>query len=338
MRRRTRAADASAGDRPALDRRALVAGGLAALAAASAPGVRAQGDGTGIPDPREDRGDGPTDGTSIPDAHEVAGEALGPSGGGASIFPAHRVLSYYGFPGNPYMGILGEYEPEELLARLRDQAAAYAAVDDSRPWRLAFETMASVAQAEAGDDGLYLERTDPAVIQRYIDFTAANDLLLILDCQFGRDTLANELAAVREYLRQPHVHLALDPEFMVAAGEQPGVHLGSITGALVTEAQTTVAGWARADGVPPKLLVVHQFNVYMISDKDVIAPVDGVQLVIDADGWGSPDEKRLSYDVVIAQQPIEWHGIKGFYRQDVPLMTEREVLALDPAPSLVIYQ
>jgi hypothetical protein len=198
--------------------------------------------------------------------------------------------------------------------------------------------IASVAQADAGSDGLYLMRTDPSIVQRYIDFTAENGLQLILDVQFGRDTLENELAGVREYLRYPHVHLALDPEFKVPEGERPGVDLGFITGPLVTQAQETVAEWAREDGVPPKILIVHQFHYYMIQEKELIAPVPGVQLVIDEDGWGTPDEKRLTYDVVITQAPIEWNGIKLFYRQDDPLMTEAEVLALNPSPDLVMYQ
>ena len=279
------------------------------------------------------------DGTDVPDVLPADGAAVIPAEG---VFPGYRVLAYYGFPGNPYMGILGEHEPEALLALLQEQAAAYIAApepaEEARPWRLAFETMASVAQAEAGADGLYLIRTDPAVIQRSIDFTAANGLLLVLDCQFGRDTLEAELAGVREYLRHPHVHLALDPEFKVPEGERPGVDLGFITGPLVTQAQETVAAWAREDGLAPKFLVVHQFHPYMIQEKGLISPVPGVQLVIDADGWGSPAEKAFSWDLVIAQEPIEHHGIKLFYRQDAPLMTPDEVLALAPAVDFIMYQ
>ena len=289
-----------------------------------------------------------SDGTDITDEHEVAGSDLPASQPTAvpeqteplpgAIFPDHRVLAYYGFPGNPYMGILGEYDMETLHERILEQVAEYEAVDNSRPWKPAFEVIASVAQADAGADGLYILPTDPAVIQEYIDFTAANELLLILDLQFGHDTITNELGRLREYLRYPHVHPALDPEFMMAPGEQPGVHLGAITAKKVRYAQRRVAEWAREDQVPPKFLIVHQFNYYMIEDKENITPIEGVQLVIDADGWGPPEDKWMSYEVVITNSEIEFNGIKHFYRQDVPLMTPAETLAFTPSPDLIMYQ
>ena len=126
------------------------------------------------------------------------------------------------------MGILGEYAKEDLLPLLQEQAAAYEAVDPSRPVKLAYEVIASVAQRDAGADGNYLEYTDSAWVQEYVDYTAANDLLLILDMQYGRNSTEQEIDAVEEYLLYPHVHLALDPEFHVADGEVPGEDLGQI--------------------------------------------------------------------------------------------------------------
>ena len=157
-----------------------------------------------------------------PAAARVAAQGDGTGGAGDYLLPANRILSYYGFPTNELMGILGEYSKEDLLPILREQAAAYAAADPSRPVKLAYEVIASVAQRDAGADGNYLEYTDPGWIQEYVDFTAANDLLLILDMQYGYNTTEQELNAVREYLLYPHVHLALDPEFSVNDGEVPG--------------------------------------------------------------------------------------------------------------------
>ncbi|MGH2532238.1 MAG: hypothetical protein ACRDJW_08000 [Thermomicrobiales bacterium] len=254
------------------------------------------------------------------------------------ILPDQRVLSYYGFPGNPLMGIVGEYEMEELLGLLQDQAAEYEAADPSRPVKLAFEIIATVAQRDPMDNGQYIAYTDDAIIQQYVEFTAEHDVLLILDVQFGLSSVEAQIDSVRKWLTYPHVHLALDPEFMVQPGQQPGVHLGSIEGSDVTYAQEEMAKLAREEGIPPKILIVHQFNIFMINNKEVVAPVEGVQLVIDADGWGPPADKAASYEVVITQEPIEFHGVKLFYRQDEPLMSAAEILALDPTPDLVIYQ
>lgn len=289
---------------------------LAALIAASAwiGPVLAQGDGTQGPD-------------ELPMTTEQE-----------PLLPAHRILSYYGFPGNELMGILGEYEKEELLAILQNQAAEYEAVDNSRPWLLAFEVIASVAQRDAGADGNYLEYILDETIQEYVDFTAENGLLLILDMQFGYNTVEQEVNAVRDFLAYPHVHLALDPEFAVDEGEVPGEVLGTIDAADVRVAQEMLAEISAEAGIPPKLLVVHQFNLHSISNREQIEQIPGVQYVLEVDGWGDPEAKRETYNVVGGAVPHEFYGFKLWYRQDEPLMTPAEVLSLTPSPDLVIYQ
>jgi hypothetical protein len=86
------------------------------------------------------------------------------------------------------------------------------------------------------------------------------------------------------------------------------------------------------------MLLVHQFHHYMIEDKGEIEPMAGVDLVIDMDGWGPPHMKLDTWNVVIKQEPIEYHGIKLFYGQDDPLMPAADIMALEPTPDVVIYQ
>jgi hypothetical protein len=278
------------------------------------------------------------DGTDIesvksrPVAQPVDGELL----------PTYRLLTYYGFPTNPNMGILGEYGVNDDLDGLRDalveQAAGYEAADPTRPVLPGFEIIASVAQAEPMSDGSYLVHTDAELVQQYVDYTAANDMPLFLDYQFGRTSIEDELAAAEEWMSYPHVHLALDPEFKMLPTEVPGVDLGAIDAADVTLAQEWLADFAASNDLPPKVLVVHQFFYTMIQNKEQLAPVPGVQLVIDMDGHGPPWMKADSYGVVITQQPIEFHGMKLFYPFDDPLLTPEEVLAFSPPPDMVIYQ
>ncbi|MCA9858287.1 MAG: twin-arginine translocation signal domain-containing protein [Thermomicrobiales bacterium] len=269
---------------------------------------------------------------------EIAAQGDGTGVAGEYLLPNNRILSYYGFPTNELMGILGEYAKEDLLPILQEQAAAYEAVDPSRPVKLAYEVIASVAQRDAGADGNYLEYTSPDWIQEYVDFTAANDLLLILDMQYGYNTTEQELNAVREYLMYPHVHLALDPEFSVNEGEVPGEVLGQIDAADVNWALQELATLSAENGLPPKILVVHQFNLYSITNKEQIAAPEGVQFVLEVDGWGDPEAKRETYSVVAGEVPFDFYGFKLWYQQDVPLMTPEEVLALVPSPDIVIYQ
>lgn len=254
------------------------------------------------------------------------------------LLPEYRILTFYGFPGDANMGILGEYDKETLLEQLREQAAAYEAADPSRPVLIGMEVIASVAQKEAQPDGSYLLDTPSEVLDEYAAFTAENDILLFLDVQIGRRTVQAEVEGLRPWLELPHVHLALDPEFAMREGELPGEHIGQIDATDIAFSQQYLANLSAEMGIPPKVLIVHQFIESMIENKDQVTPVAGVQLVIDSDGWGTPDDKRATYDAVIGCCPIEFDGVKLFYQQDVPLMTPEEVLGLDPVPDVIIYQ
>lgn len=262
---------------------------------------------------------------------------VGSSMAGA-IFPENRVLSFYGFPGVEQMGILGAYELPELLVLLEEQAAAFEAVDPSRPVKLALEVITSVAQSWEGDDGDYLAYIGRNMLMEYIDFAAANDLLIILDMQFGRKTVQQEFDAVREFLLYPHVHLALDPEFAVDEGEVPGTVVGQIDAADVQYALEELATLSRENNLPPKLLIVHQFTEKSITNREQIVPIPGVQYVLEVDGFGPPDAKRETYRFITAGSTSPFFGFKLWYQQDVPLMTEAEVLELEPSPDLIIYQ
>jgi hypothetical protein len=254
------------------------------------------------------------------------------------ILPDNRVLSFYGFPGNPQMGILGEYDMQRLLELLREQAAAYEEADPSRPVVLAFEVIASVAQKDPQADGSYLLDTPSSVLDEYADFTRENGLLLILDAQIGYRTVENDVKGLRPWLEQEHVHLALDPEFAMDDGQIPGEHIGSIDAVDVAWAQQWLVDLTLEAAISPKILIVHQFKESMITNKDQIIPMTGVQLVIDADGWGPPELKKSTYEFVNNVTQVEYAGVKLFYRQDVPLMTAEDIVNLDPSPLFVMYQ
>jgi hypothetical protein len=104
------------------------------------------------------------------------------------LLPANRILTYYGHPHDPNMGILGEYPKDDLLGLLRAEAANYEATDPSRPVIPAFEVIATVAQAEPTQGGQYLLDTDTETLVEYADFAEANGILLFLDLQIGRNT------------------------------------------------------------------------------------------------------------------------------------------------------
>jgi hypothetical protein len=255
-----------------------------------------------------------------------------------ALLPGYRIVAFYGHPHDANMGIVGEHEMEELASLLRDEAANYAAADPSRPVIPAFELIATVAQRVPGADGTYILDTDHETLTSYIDYAEQNGMLVILDLQVGRGTVANEIEKVRDLLARPNVHLAIDPEFAVKEGQIPGDYIGSVPAESIVYAQQALSDIATSNGIPPKMLIVHQFREDMIEGKDRLAPMPGVQLVIDADGFGAPELKTGVYNFLVRDEPVEFAGIKLFYKQDMPLMTPQEILALVPPPDVVIYQ
>jgi hypothetical protein len=162
-------------------------------------------------------------------------------------------------------------------------------------------------------------------------------VLVILDMQFGRSDVEREVPAMLPYLREPHVHIALDPEFHWSAAQRPGV-LGSMDGAEINRAQEIVAQFVKDEGLGSKIMVVHQFRYDMITNKQVVRPHEGIDLVWNADGFGRPDEKLETYTAITHDPVVQWPGTKLFYRQDTPLWSEATVLGLDPQPVFVVYQ
>ncbi|MBX3070376.1 MAG: hypothetical protein KF883_07790 [Thermomicrobiales bacterium] len=305
--------------------------------------IAQNGDGDGTPEPESNQAGGAEGeaGTgALSEATPEAEQQTSTVDMAGAILPDNRILSYYGFPGEQLMGILGEYPPDQLLDILRDQAAEYEAVDPSRPVVLALEVITSVAQGWQGNDGDYLAYIPREKLMEYVEFTEANDMLLILDMQFGRKSVQEEFEAVREFLLYPHVHLALDPEFAVDEGEVPSQVIGQIDAADVQYAMEELAALSAENNLPPKLLIVHQFVEQSITNREQIELIPGVQFVLEIDGYGSPDAKRATYAAITAGSPSEFFGFKLWYNpdQDYPLMTPAEVLDLEPSPDLIIYQ
>lgn len=250
----------------------------------------------------------------------------------------YRLVTYYGHPFSDRMGILGEYPPDVMMAKLKEQTAAYTAADPTRPALCTIELIASVAQGTPGKDGLYLLRTPTDVIEQYSQLAERNGCLLMLDIQMGYDTVVNEVNALLPFLQRPHVQLAIDPEFRMKPGQIPGEEFGTLSAAEIADAGKILAGVVTRFNIPDKVLVVHQFRASMLPDKALIQPMDHIELVVVMDGWGAPPAKIGNYGAFVRDQLIQYGGIKIFYRQDDPLLTPEEVIKLDPSPVVIIYQ
>src|ERR1035437_684827 len=95
--------------------------------------------------------------------------------------------------------------------------------------------------------------------------------------------------------------------------------------------------------LPPKVLIVHRFTQAMVTNYKKIQPLPEVQIVMDMDGYGSQAKKKNTYLRVVQSEPVQFTGIKLFYKNDIRppadgLLTTTEVLKLTPAPIYIQYQ
>lgn len=255
-----------------------------------------------------------------------------------ALLPKHRIVAYYGNPLSTRMGILGEIPPEQMMARLEETAKRWEAADSTRPVLRALHLIVTVAQGHPGEGGLYRLQHGDALIGKVASWADARGWLLFLDIQAGRSTIAAEIPRLLPWLRRPNVHLGIDPEFAMPPGKVPGKRIGTLDAADVNHAQSVLARLVDSLGLPPKILVVHRFTEGMLTREREITHDPRVQVVIDADGFGAPALKQNIFGLVVTRRPVQFAGLKLFYKNDKPMLTLAQVLAMQPVPLYIQYQ
>ena len=240
------------------------------------------------------------------------------------------------------MGILGELDPGEMIARLNREVAAWNSADSNTPAVPALHLIAVVAQGSAGSDGMWRARMGDDLIEKVYAWSQKNNALLFLDIQVAKSTLQAELPRLEKFLARPNVHLGIDPEFSMKTGHAPGKRIGTYDARDINYAADFLASLVEKYKIPPKVLVVHRFTRPMLTNSKAIKLDPRVQVVINMDGWGPPILKRGSYDSYVYSEPVQYTGFKLFYHNDTkkghPIMKPADVLALFPRPVYIQYQ
>jgi len=262
---------------------------------------------------------------------------------GGAILPFHRIIAYYGNFYSKNMGILGEYEPDEVIRRLFEEVAAWEAADPDTPVMPAIHYITMVAQGDAGDAGMYRNLMPEEHMQKAHEMAQEIDGILFLDFQVGLSSLQAELPQYREWFTKPDVHLAVDPEFAMHNGTPPGKTIGRFEASDINYAIEWLSDIVREHKLPPKVLIVHRFTDNMVGDVSQITPTPEVQVVLHMDGWGSRQLKRNTYYHVIETDPLQFAGLKIFYKNDLKepstgLFTPEQALELHPKPIYIQYQ
>lgn len=252
--------------------------------------------------------------------------------------PTNRLILYYGNPLSAAMGPIGAYSDDELIARLQQQAQAYNNLDPAHPVIPGFDYVTPVAQPVPMYDGSWVYRMPSNSIEHYINLANANQALFFFDMQIGHSPIQKEVNNLWPYLQRPGVDLSLDPEFDMAPGDVPGVEFGRMKAAEINWVIDQLSNLVLTQHLPTKILIIHQFLESMLPDWQNIHIKPGVEVVTCVDGFGPPGSKIDDYRVFDKDQLIQYPGFKLFYKLDKPLMSPADVLNLNPAPLMVMYQ
>ena len=260
-----------------------------------------------------------------------------------ALLPFNRIVAYYGNFYSTGMGVLGQYSEEVVLDKLRAEVAVWEAADPTTPVVPAIEYIDVTAQGSAGKDGKYRLRMPDSQIDKALEMAKKIDGIVILDVQVGLSDVQTELPLLETYLAMPQVHLALDPEFAMHTGVAPGRVIGTMDAETINWAAQYLAKLVRDNNLPPKLLVIHRFTEEMVTGYKRIEPLPEVQIVMQMDGWGFPAKKINTYNVVVYPEPVQFAGLKLFYKNDTlapstGLLTPKEILNLTPSPIFIQYQ
>jgi hypothetical protein len=255
-----------------------------------------------------------------------------------ALLPANRIVAFYGNPLSTRMGILGEIEPEAMMSKLDSVAETWRRAEPTRPVRPALHLIVTVAQPEPGRDGMFRLRHGSRLINRVAGWAESRGWLLFLDIQPGLAPIGPEIDRLEHWLKRPYVHLGIDPEFAMPPGQIPGQKIGTLDAADVNVAVDRLAQIATRGMVPPKVLVVHRFTEDMLTNQGLIKSDPRVQVVIDADGFGSPANKQKVFEHVVTRRPVQFAGLKLFYKNDSPMMDPEKVVAMQPTPLYIQYQ
>lgn len=255
-------------------------------------------------------------------------------GGGQLVTPGRRMVALYGHPGDPGLGVLGEQPVEAAIARAQQLAASYQAYA-GEPVVPAFEIIVTVASGRTGSNAHPVEKFRPWV-------QAARDagVYVVLDLQPGDATFLSQARLYEELLLQPHVGLAVDPEWRVQPGKTHMVQIGSVEAAEINEVGQWLDQLTREHNLPQKVLMVHQFTLGMVANRATLATgYDELRVVIHADGFGAPGAKFSTWNALHVDAPgnLSW-GWKNFYDEDKPTFTPQETMNVSPEIVFVSYQ
>lgn len=261
-------------------------------------------------------------------------------GGGQLVLPGRLYVALYGHPGSDALGVLGEQNVKRSVARAKTVAASYERAGSPVPVIPTFEIITTVASAGRGSDGDYSAESSIEHVLPWVEAAGRAGIYVVLDLQSGRADFLRQAKRYERLLALPHVGLALDPEWRLKPGQTHLRQIGSVSAKEVNSVIDWLAAMTRARRLPQKMLVLHQFRLSMLANRERLDTTqDEVAVVVQMDGHGPPNVKMSTWRAITSPSPAGLRfGWKNFYDEDSPTATPAKTLAIRPMPVFVSYQ
>jgi hypothetical protein len=270
----------------------------------------------------------------------VASTGVQLPGGGQLVLPGKRYVALYGHPGSKALGVLGEQGPDASVDRAVSLAAEYAAVRQDVPVVPTFEIITTIADAVPGPDGDYSAEATIEHLLPHVEAAGRSGVYVVLDLQPGYTDFLTQAKRYEELLALPHVGLALDPEWRLAPGQRHMQQIGRVGADEVNAVGDWLAELVRERRLPQKMLLLHQFKVFMLEERErIVADREELAVVTQMDGHGPPSTKNETWNIILRDPPAGMtFGWKNFYDEDSPTLTPAQTLAVEPTPVFISYQ
>ena len=143
-----------------------------------------------------------------------------------------------------------------------------------------------------------------------------------------------------EFLRLPHVGLALDPEWRLKPHQIHMVQVGTVDAAEINRVSEWLAALVREEALPQKLFLLHQFHYSMITNRHLVETPPELAVLIHMDGFGSPGLKQSTWNTLSTARDADkfYWGWKNFFDEDSPMVGPDYVLNLTPDSVFVSFQ
>jgi hypothetical protein len=259
--------------------------------------------------------------------------------GGRELYPRYRMVALYGTPSSAHMGVLGEQSLPDAITRVKDLAAQHQPY--TKEYILpTFELIATVASATATADGNYSRELAIAELQPWVQAAKEAGIYVILDLQPGRTDFLTQAKQYEPLLAEPHVGLALDPEWRLAPDQVHLKQIGSVSAAEVNTVAVWLADLVQQKKLPQKAFLLHQFRLSMIANRNQLdTSRNELAYVIQMDGHGAQQVKAETWRTILGEPPARMYfGWKNFYDEDQPMLSPEATMQLAPQPWYVSYQ